>query len=93
MKGKRACERILSIQISFFKKRTRKAEITRFQWRNISGRLQYALVTANLINEFHGAEFFFEKPLVAQLLKILPIFYGTRRFITVFRAALHYSLS
>jgi hypothetical protein len=33
------------------------------------------------------------KPPVAQLLKNFPIFYGTRRFITVFKRALHCSLS
>jgi hypothetical protein len=69
MKGKRVCERILSIKFIFFKKkkeRTRKSEITRFQWRNSSGPLQYSLVTVDLINELHGAEFFFEKPLVAR---------------------------
>jgi hypothetical protein len=31
-----------------------------------------------------------EKPPVAQLLKNFPIFYGTRRFITVFTRALHW---
>jgi hypothetical protein len=34
-----------------------------------------------------------EKPPVMQLLKNFPIFYGTRRFITVFTRALHWSLS
>jgi hypothetical protein len=34
-----------------------------------------------------------EKPPVAQLLKNFPTFYGTRRFITVFTRALHWSLS
>jgi hypothetical protein len=34
-----------------------------------------------------------EKPPVAQLLKNLPTFYGTKRFITVFTRALHWSLS
>jgi hypothetical protein len=34
-----------------------------------------------------------EKPPVAQLLKNFPAFYGTRRFITVFTRALHWSLS
>jgi hypothetical protein len=34
-----------------------------------------------------------EKPPVAQLLKNLPTFYGSRRFITVFTRDLHWSLS
>jgi hypothetical protein len=34
-----------------------------------------------------------EKPPVVQLLKNIPTFYGTRRFITVFTRALHWSLS
>jgi hypothetical protein len=34
-----------------------------------------------------------EKPPIMQLLKNFPAFYGTRRFITVFTRALHYSLS
>jgi hypothetical protein len=34
-----------------------------------------------------------EKPTVVQLLKNPPIFYGTRKFITVFTRALHWSLS
>jgi hypothetical protein len=34
-----------------------------------------------------------EKPPVAQTLKRFPTFYGTRRFITVFKRALHWSLS
>jgi hypothetical protein len=34
-----------------------------------------------------------EKPLVAQLFKNFPAFYGTQRFITVFTRALHWSLS
>jgi hypothetical protein len=34
-----------------------------------------------------------EKPPVVQLLKNFPIFYGTRRFITVFTRALRWSLS
>jgi hypothetical protein len=34
-----------------------------------------------------------EKPPVVQLLKNFPTFYGTRRFITVFTRALHWSLS
>jgi hypothetical protein len=34
-----------------------------------------------------------EKPPVVQLLKNFPAFYGTRRFITVFTRALHWSLS
>jgi hypothetical protein len=33
-----------------------------------------------------------EKPTVAQLLKNFPAFYGTRRFITVFTIAFHWSL-
>jgi hypothetical protein len=33
-----------------------------------------------------------EKPLLVQLLKNFPPFYGTRRFITVFTRALHWSL-
>jgi hypothetical protein len=33
-----------------------------------------------------------EKPPVAQLLKNFPIFYGTRRFFTVFTRALHWFL-
>jgi hypothetical protein len=35
----------------------------------------------------------FENPSIVQLLKNFPIFYGTRRFITVFTRALHWSLS
>jgi hypothetical protein len=35
----------------------------------------------------------FEKSPVAQLLKSFQTFYGTRRFITVFARALHWSLS
>jgi hypothetical protein len=35
----------------------------------------------------------FEKPPAMQLLKDFPIFHGTRRFITVFRKAVHWSLS
>jgi hypothetical protein len=34
-----------------------------------------------------------EKPLIVQLLKNFPAFYGTLRFITVFTRALHWSLS
>jgi hypothetical protein len=34
-----------------------------------------------------------EKPPIVQLLKNLPTFYGTRRFITMFPRALHWSLS
>jgi hypothetical protein len=34
-----------------------------------------------------------EKPPIVQLLKNFPAFYGTRRFITVFTRALHWSLS
>jgi hypothetical protein len=34
-----------------------------------------------------------EKPPVVQLLKNFPKFYGTRRFITVFTTALHWSVS
>jgi hypothetical protein len=34
-----------------------------------------------------------EKPPVAQLLKNFPTFYGTRRFITMFKRALHWSIS
>jgi hypothetical protein len=34
-----------------------------------------------------------EKPPIVQLLKNFPAFYGTRRFITVFKRALHWSLS
>jgi hypothetical protein len=34
-----------------------------------------------------------EKPKIVQLLKNFPAFYGTRRFITVFTRALHWSLS
>jgi hypothetical protein len=41
----------------------------------------------------HGAEPFFEKLPIVQLLKNFPAFYGTRRFITVFIRALHWSLS
>jgi hypothetical protein len=36
---------------------------------------------------------FLEKPPVVQLLKSFPAFYGTRKFITVFKKALHWSLS
>jgi hypothetical protein len=36
---------------------------------------------------------FLEKPPVVQLLKDFPAFYGTRRFITMFIRALHWSLS
>jgi hypothetical protein len=35
----------------------------------------------------------FEKPSVVQLLKNFPAFYGTRKFVTVFTRALHWSLS
>jgi hypothetical protein len=34
-----------------------------------------------------------EKPLVVQILKNFPAFYGSRRFITVFTKALYWSLS
>jgi hypothetical protein len=34
-----------------------------------------------------------EKPPIVQLLKSFPAFYGTRKFITVFTRALHWSLS
>jgi hypothetical protein len=34
-----------------------------------------------------------EKPLVVQLLKNFPVFYGNRRFITTFTRALHWPLS
>jgi hypothetical protein len=34
-----------------------------------------------------------EKPSVEQLLKNLPTFYGTRRFISVYTRALHWFLS
>jgi hypothetical protein len=34
-----------------------------------------------------------EKPPIVQLLKNLPIFYGTQKFITVFTRVLHWSLS
>jgi hypothetical protein len=34
-----------------------------------------------------------EKPIVAQLLKNFPAFYGTRRFVTVFTRALHWFIS
>jgi hypothetical protein len=34
-----------------------------------------------------------EKPPIVQLLKNFPAFYGTRRFITMFTRALHWSLS
>jgi hypothetical protein len=35
----------------------------------------------------------FEKPLIVQLLKKLPTFYGTRKFITVLTRTLHWSIS
>jgi hypothetical protein len=34
----------------------------------------------------------FEQPVVAQLIKIFPDFYGTRKIITVFTTACHWSL-
>jgi hypothetical protein len=43
--------------------------------------------------ELRGAEPFFAKPPVAQLLMKLTAFYGNRRFTTVFTRALHWSLS
>jgi hypothetical protein len=33
-----------------------------------------------------------EEPPILQLLKNFPVFYGTRRFITVFTKALHWSI-
>jgi hypothetical protein len=48
-------------------------------------------VIANILSPCSSA--LLEKPPVAQLLKNFPIFYGSRRFITVFTIALHWSLS
>jgi hypothetical protein len=38
-------------------------------------------------------EIVLKKPIVAQLVQKFPTFYGTRRFIAVFRKASHWTLS
>jgi hypothetical protein len=45
-----------------------------------------------ITSQLHGAEPFFEKPPVVQLLKNLTALYGTSVFITVFKRALNRSL-
>jgi hypothetical protein len=52
----------------------------------------HGVIFQNLVTNYTGWALL-EKPPVAQLFKNLRIFYGTRRFITVFTRALHWSLS
>jgi hypothetical protein len=49
------------------------------------------LVITNYLTPWSWA--LLEKPIYTQLLKYFPTFYGTRRFITMFTRALHWSLS
>jgi hypothetical protein len=51
------------------------------------------LRTMFLIRTYLGNWALLEEPPIVQLLKNFPTFYGTRRFNTVFRRALHWSLS
>jgi hypothetical protein len=75
----------LNIQETYF-------EFKECPWSAGGGNKEYMSVT-QLPSLPHGAEPYFAKPPTVQLLKNFPEFYGTRRFITVFTRALHWSLS
>jgi hypothetical protein len=71
-----------------------------YTWRNVDLiEIKYGLMGITLtfivqhVNWLHGVWVLLEKPSVAQLLKNFPIFYGTRRFSTMFTRTFHWSLS
>jgi hypothetical protein len=60
---------------------------------DLPGNTTNAILCREMVHELNGAEPLLRSPLVAQLLKNFPTFYGTRRFMTVFKRAPLWSLA